>query len=392
MRHPHVRLFFLIAVCCLSISALAATPGVSNSEITIGSCTALSGPSQALGQAMVKGANLAFQTANDAGGIHGRKIKLVAEDDAYDPGQAQNCFQKLMGRNVFATGFYVGTPTSLKYVDLAEGQKVPFVGAFTGAPGLYTPRRSMVFTVRASYADEIKEAIDNIFKSLPYRKVALIIPDDAFGQAVSQGTVASLKAHNATPTVTATYPRQTTDVANAVDQAHNTGAEVVVFAAPYRSAAAVVKAAHAKGWHPLFVTVSFVGTDDFIREAGADAEKTVITQVVPLYYLTDYPGIAAYRRALLKYAPEEKPGFVSLEGFVNAEVIIEALKKAGPELTREKFLAALQSMHNADLGYGPKLHISYSAEDHRGFESVFPTIVIGGRAVPITDWSIAAQH
>jgi branched-chain amino acid transport system substrate-binding protein len=376
----------------LPVVAVAATPGVTSTEITIGSCTALSGPSQSLGQEMVRGANLAFKAANDAGGIHGRKVRLITEDDGYDPTQADGCFRRLIGRGVFATGFFVGTPTTLKYVDLAETNKVPLVGAFTGAPGIYTPLRSMVFTVRASYPDEIKESIDNLWKSLAVRRVALIVPDDAFGTAVSQGTVAALKAHNATPSATATYPRQTTDVAGAVAQAKSSGAEAVVFAAPYKSAAAIVRAAHASGWRPLFVTVSFVGADDFIQEGKEDAERVIITQVVPPYYLTDYKGVSAYRRAIFKYDADRKPGFVSLEGFVNAQVILDALTKAGPELTHEKFIAALQSMHSSDRGFGPKLVLSYSAEDHRGFETVFPTIVIGGRAVPITDWSIAAQH
>ncbi len=109
--------------------------------------------------------------------------------------------------------------------------------------------------------------------------------------------------------------------------------------------------AHAKGWKPLFITVSFVGTDDLIHQAGNDAEGTVVTQVVPPYYLTDLKTVALYRRTLEKYMPNARPNFVSLEGFVDAMVMVEGLKKAGKELTREGLIRAIESIH--EMGHGP---------------------------------------
>jgi branched-chain amino acid transport system substrate-binding protein len=136
--------------------------------------------------------------------------------------------------------------------------------------------------------------------------------------------------------------------------------------------------------------VSFVGTDDLIQAAGPDAEGMVITQVVPPYYLTDLKGVALYRRTLQKYTPAVRPNFVSLEGFVDAMVMVEGLKKAGKDLTREGLIEAIESLHDTDIGLGPELKLNYSPKDHKGFNHVIPTVVRGRRAAPFTDWSIAA--
>jgi ABC-type branched-subunit amino acid transport system substrate-binding protein len=140
----------------------------------------------------------------------------------------------------------------------------------------------------------------------------------------------------------------------------------------------------------MFLTVSFVGTDELIAEAGPDAEGVVITQVVPPYYMTEQKSVALYRRSLSKYFPSEQPNFVSLEGFVDAMVLVEGLKRAGKDLTREGLIHAIESIHDHDMGLGPQLKLNYSAKEHRGFNHVIPTVIRGGRAVPFTDWSTAA--
>ena len=114
----------------------------------------------------------------------------------------------------------------------------------------------------------------------------------------------------------------------------------MILAGPYAPVAAIVKKAHAAGWRPLFLTVSFVGTEAFIKEAGPDAEGTIITQVVPPYDRTDYPTVALYRKLLGKYYPDTPPSFVRLEGFVDAMVLVEGLKRAAKDPTREKLSRA----------------------------------------------------
>jgi branched-chain amino acid transport system substrate-binding protein len=366
------------------------TPGVTGNEILIGSCSALEGPSHFLGTETVTGAKAYFDSINDAGGVDGRKLKLISYDDSYDPAKTEACFNRLLEQKVFALGFFVGTPTAVKYLPMAESNKIPLVGLFTGAQTLYEPMRHWVVNVRASYFDETREQIDGLWGSLGYKKVGVIYPEDAFGAAVLEGVKTALKAHGAEPIAMASYQRQTAQVGGAIDTVKAANPDAVVVVGPANTVAPILKQSHAKGWKPLFLTVSFVGTDDLITEAGPDAEGMVITQVVPPYYLTDYKTVALYRRALSKYYPSAQPNFVSLEGFVDAMVLVEGLKKAGKELTREGLIRGIESLHEIDLGLGSQLKLSYSAKDHKGFNHVIPTVVRGGRAVPFTDWSTAA--
>src|SRR6267154_245749 len=362
-------------------------PGVTDKEILIGSCSALEGPSHFLGTETVNGAKAYFGMVNESGGVDGRKLKLVAYDDSYDPAKTEVCFNRLMEQKVFALGFFVGTPTAVKYIPMAESNRIPVVGLFTGAQTLYVPLRHWVVNVRASYFDETREQIDGMWGTLGYKKIGVIYPEDAFGAAVLDGVKTALKSHGTEPIAVASYQRQTAQVGGAIDTVRSANPEAVVVVGPSNTVAPILKQSHAKGWRPLFLTVSFVGTDELISEAGPDAEGTVITQVVPPYYLTDYKTVALYRRTLSKYAPTARPNFVSLEGFVDAVVMVEGLKRAGKELTREGLIHSIESIHEEDLGLGPQLKLNYSAKSHKGFDHVISTVVRGGRAVPFTDWS-----
>jgi branched-chain amino acid transport system substrate-binding protein len=361
--------------------------GITDKTITIGSCSALEGPSHSLGVETVAGANAYFSLINDEGGVNGRKLKLIAYDDSYDPAKTKACFERLLSDKVFAMGFFVGTPTAVKYVPLAEESKIPLIGLFTGAQTLYVPLRHWVINVRASYYDETREQMDGVWDKLGYHKVGVIYPEDAFGTAVLGGVTEALKAHGAEPVRVASYERQTANVGGAIDTVRAANPQAVVLVGPPNTVAPILKQSHARRWKPLFLTVSFVGTDELISEAGDNAEGVVITQVVPPYYLTDLKGVALYRRTLSKYAPSARPNFVSLEGFVDAMVLVEGLKRAGKEPTREGLIHGIESIHEEDLGLGPQLKLDYSAKDHKGFDQVIPTVVRGGRAVPFTDWS-----
>jgi ABC-type branched-subunit amino acid transport system substrate-binding protein len=385
----HTTLFLCFFGTALIANAQNVT-GVTDKAVIIGSCSALEGPSHSLGVETVAGANAYFSLINDEGGVNGRKLKLVSYDDSYDPAKTQLCFERLLGDNVFAMGLFVGTPTAVKYVPLAETNKVPLIGLFTGAQTLYAPLRHWIVNVRASYYDETREQIEGVWDKLGYRKIGVIYPEDAFGTAVLGGVTEALKARGAQPVKVGSYERQTPNVGGAIDTVRAASPEAVVIVGPPNTVAPILKQSHAKNWKPLFLTVSFVGTDELILEAGDDAEGMVITQVVPPYYLTDLKGVALYRRTLSKYAPSARPNFVSLEGFIDAMVIVEGLKRAGKDLTRDGLIHGIESIHEEDLGLGPQLKLNYSARSHKGFDHVIPTVVRGGRAVPFTDWSTTA--
>jgi branched-chain amino acid transport system substrate-binding protein len=366
------------------------TPGVTDNSILIGSCSALDGPARFLGNQTVLGATTYLHSINDEGGVFGRKVQLLAFDDGYDPDKAPSCFRRMTKEGVFALGFFVGTPTAKVYVPMAEQEKIPVVGLFTGAQMLYEPLKRYVINVRASYYDETREQVDKLW-GINIRKVGVIYQDDAFGKTVLDGVKLALQKHNATPTAVGTFARNTIDVEDGLKAVMAARPQAVIVVGPYAPVAAIVKKAHAAGWRPQFLTVSFVGTEEFIKEAGTDADGTIITQVVPPYDRTDYPTVALYRKNLAKYYPDTPPSFVSLEGFVDALVLVEGLKRAGKDPTREKFISGVESIHEMNVGLGSKLVLAFGPSDHKGFDNVYPTIVKGGLPVLMTDWSALAK-
>src|SRR5579859_510298 len=378
-------LLFLTFAITIS-SAPAQTPGVTDNSVLIGSCSALDGPARVLGNDTVMGATTYLHSVNDDGGVFGRKVQLQAFDDSYDPEKAPACFKRMIKEGVFALGFFVGTPTAKVYVPLAQEEKIPVVGLFTGAQMLYEPLKHYVINVRASYFDETREQVDKLW-DVNIRKIGVLYQDDAFGKAVLDGVKLALQKHSSKPAVLGTFARNTLDVDGGLKEVMAARPQAVVVVGPYAPVAAIVKKAHAEGWRPQFLTVSFVGTEEFIKEAGPDADGTIITQVVPPYDRTDYPTVALYRKNMAKYYPDTKPSFVSFEGFVDAMVLVEGLKRAGKDLTREKFIAAIESIHEMSIGMGPKLLLDYSPTDHKGFDNVYPTVVRNGQPVLLTDWS-----
>jgi len=384
---PARTALFLIFTVVITISAAPAqTPGVTENSILIGSCSALDGPAHFLGKETVLGATTYLHSVNDEGGIFGRKVQLLAFDDSYDPDKAPACFKRMTKEGVFALGFFVGTPTAKVYVPMAQDEKIPVVGLFTGAQMLYEPLKHYIINVRASYYDETREQVDKLW-DVNVHKIGVIYQDDAFGKTVLDGVKLALQKHNSAPVGLGTFARNTMDVDEGLKSLLAARPQAVVVVGPYGPVAAIVKKAHAAGWRPQFVTVSFVGTEEFIKEAGPDAEGTIITQVVPPYDRTDYSTVEQYRKYLTKYYPDTPPSFVSLEGFVDAMVLVEGLKRAGKDVTREKFITAIESIHGMNVGMGSKLILDYGPKDHKGFDDVYPTIVKNGQPVLLTDWS-----
>src|SRR5207245_3457333 len=215
--------------------------GVTDRDILIGSCSALEGPSHFLGTETVTGAKAYFAMINDGGGVDGRKLKLISYDESDEPAKTEVCFNRLMEQKVFALGFFVGTPTAVKYIPMAESNKIPVVGLFTGAQTLYVPLRHWIVNVRASYFDETREQIDGMWGTLGYKKIGVIYPEDAFGAAVLDGVKTALKTHGAEPIAVASYQRQTAQVGGAIDTVRAAKPDAVVLVGPANTAAPILK-------------------------------------------------------------------------------------------------------------------------------------------------------
>lgn len=370
------------------ISALAAVdPGVTDSEITIGSSLPLEGPFLFVGQETKRGMEAYFASVNAAGGVNGRKIKLVTYNDGYEPVPCVQNTQKLIDEDkVFALTSYVGTPTSVKAQKVWQGKSVPAVGFYTGAKALRDPFNAYNIHVRASYGAEAESIIEAFTGKAGTKKVAIFYQNDAFGEAVKGATEAALTKRSMTPVAYGTYERNTLDIDKGLNDIKGSAPDAIVMVGTYAPLAKFVKAAKAAGLSKaLFHTVSFVGPEAFAKELGADAGNTFVTQVMPPYTDQSQPLVKEYLAALKKHAPSAPPTFPSFEAYANAKILVEGIKRAGKDLTREGMIKGIQSISSGAGSVG--LPVEYGATDHEGMTSVYITHIKAGAYDVVKDWA-----
>ena len=355
------------------------TPGVSPNEIVIGSSLALEGHASFLGTQYLHGAMSLIEQINKEGGIHQRKIRVIAYDDGYDPPRCVANTQRLIHKDkVFCLFCYVGTPTTVKIIDTVEENKIPLLGLFTGADKLRFPFRHYIFNVRSSYYQETNAVVRYFAEEKGLRRMAVFYQYDDYGFDGLKGTQIALQKYGLTPVATGSFVRGTLDVEDALDKIQKSKAEAVIMIGTYSPCAKFIKEARARKYNPLFHNVSFVGADKLVEELGDAGEGVLITQVVPPpTQRILLPASEQYSRLLSQYYPQDRPNFVSFEGFINARVLIEALRRAGREISREGFIRALESMKEHYVGIGAV--INFGPQDHQGIDDVYLTEVRDGQ-------------
>jgi branched-chain amino acid transport system substrate-binding protein len=374
----------------------ATTPGVAAAEILLGSSLALKGHASFLGTQTFRGAMCYLNHINDQGGVHGRTIRLIPYDDSYDPPVCLANTQKLIIEDqVFALFCYVGTPTTVKVLPLIEEARIPLLGMFTGANALREPFNRYLINVRASYYQETGAAVRHLIDDLGLRKIAVFYQYDAYGFDGLTGTELALKSFNLAPVSGGSYNRGTLDVLEGLNKIMSSGAEAVVMIGTYDPCAKFIRLARERGFRPVFYLVSFVGADELARRLeDLQGISVVMSQVVPPPDRHDssplMTGEVGYVTLLKRYFPEDQPNFVGLEGFINARVLVEGLRRAGPDLTREGFIDAIESIR--DLSLGLDINIAFSPSDHQGLDRVYFTRLENGQFSLIKDWAdIKAQ-
>ena len=364
--------------------AVVETPGVSANEILLGSSLALSGHASFLGTQTLHGALCYLRAVNEAGGVHGRSIKVIAYDDGYDPPRCLENTQKLIVEDkVFALFCYVGTPTSVKIIPLVQEARLPLVGLFSGAQILRTPFQRYIVNIRASYYQETGAVVKKLVESVGLKKFAVFYQYDDYGFDGLTGTQIALKKYGLTPVATGSYRRGSVEVEQALEQILPSGAEGVIMVGTYDPCAKFIRLAKSRGFHPIFHCLSFVGGDELAKKLGRDGEGVIVTQVVPPPTETLLLDAAEeYTRLLARYYPEDKPNYVGFEGYMNGRVMVEGLKRAGRDLTRENFIDAIETIQNYSLGIANPLN--FSAQDHQGLEKVYFTQIRGGKLELVT--------
>lgn len=371
----HRRLWVCHAAASLGAGLFAPALRAQSNAITLGQSAALSGPASALGEEFRRGALLQFQRVNARGGIGGRNIELLSLDDGYEPERCAANTRDLLGRGVFALFGYVGTPTSLAALPLATAARVPFIAPFTGAEALRVPFNRYAFHVRASYFDETAAIVQQL-TSVGIRKVAVFHQNDSYGKAGLDGVVRALKVQQLEPAALGTVERNTVAVEAAVQAilAANPGAIVMISA--YTSCAAFIRAARKAGYGGNFYNVSFVGTQALAKELGADVRGVVVSQVMP-YPFSPQTAVAGDYLAAGKAAADAKgakfePNYSSIEGFVAARVLTEALRRPGGAASSDGLIGALESLRELNLG---GFFVDFSAQKHTGSRFVDMTIL-----------------
>ena len=360
------------------------SPGVSDTEVRIGASLALEGHAGYLGTQMLHGAMSYIQHVNARGGVHGREIKVIAYDDGYDPPRClYNTQRLLIEDNVFALFCYVGTPTTVKIIPLVKEARIPLVGMFTGANALRDPVNRYLINIRASYYQETGATVQYLVEDLGIKRIGVFYQYDTYGFDGLRGTELALRRYNLHPVATGSYIRGTLAVEEGLQRIMDARAEAVVMIGTYEPSAKFIRQAKREGYHPVFSNVSFVGADELARILGDQAEGVIVTQVVPPPSSRadgeSLWGVDEYTRLLRRHYPRDKPNFVSLEGYLNARVLVEGLQRTGSHLTRERFITALESVQAYDLGIDNAL--AFSSQDHQGLDRVYFTRFMGGRFV-----------
>ncbi len=360
--------------------------GVTDNEILIGSSLALAGHAGYLGTQMLQGAMSYIRHINDSGGILDRKINLIALDDSYDPTQClYNTQQLILEKQVFALFSYVGTPTTVRIIPLINEAKIPLVGMFTGANRLRQPVNRYLINVRASYYQETQAAVDLIVKEKNNDKVAVFYQYDEYGFDGLRGTEIALKKHGLVPVSKGSYIRGTLNVEAGFQKIMQSNAQAIVMIGTYDPCAKFIHLARARGYNPIFHNVSFVGSKELARRLGPAGEGVIVTQVVPPPHSNvetePLPGVKQYSSLLKQYYPDSKPSFVGLEGYLNARILAEGIKRSGKNITREKFIQAIESINHYDLGIQNLL--SFGRNDYQGLDNVYYTIIKNGELVQL---------
>src|SRR6185436_5265132 len=374
--------------------AVPVVRGVTDDTVTVGMSAAFSGSSRELGNRMKLGLDTAFAAVNDAGGVAGRRLRLLALDDGNEgPRALANVKQLIDERKVFAIIGDVGTPTTEQALSYVLASRTILFGAFSGAGALRRdPPDRYVFNYRASYQEETARMIDYLVdvKKVPDGGIAVFAQNDSHGDAGFDGAARMLrrKGHD-DQLLRIGYERNTLNVDAAVARLVEYNArrpvKAILMVATYKAAARFIQRIRDRKIDALLLNASFVGSNalaEELKELGPGyARGVIVTQVVP-HYESDATGVLRFRDALARYHPDQSPDFVVLEGFLVGQLFAEALRRAGRDVDTERLVDILEQLRAVDLGIGGELGFSPSRhqashrvwatelDEHGGFRSI----------------------
>ena len=392
----------------------AAEPGPDGApfdgEIVLGVSAAFTGPSRGLGTELYRGASAFFSRVNESGGINGRRIVLKMYDDGYQPDPCvENTMKLMLEDQVFLLFGYVGTPTVTRVLPLLkkfQDENIFMFFPFTGAqPQRQPPYGEFAFNLRASYAQETAGLVDN-FVRIGKERIAVFYQADAYGRSGWAGVRAALAPHGLRTAGEATYSRGapfTGTMRRQVEILKAAAPDAVICIGAYAACAAFARDAVDLGLEAPIANLSFVGSENMLKllvEGREDGEAytrlLVNSQVVPSYEDPSLPAVREYRELMAHYDPQVPPelikeeyapfpnSFGSLEGFLNAKLLAEIIRRLEGQVDRARLEEAVFSVRDFDLGVGER--VSFGPDRRQGLQTVYYTVVEDGRFVPLEDW------
>ena len=346
----------LALIGCLSLPVQA--------QLRIGQPSGFTGTISAGVKENTVGASLYFDAVNARGGILGQKIELISVDDQFDPKLTVELARKLIiDDRVLALFLNRGTPHSQALMPLLAEFKVPLVAPSTGAMVLHNPVNPWVFNVRATYQREASEAIEHLAR-IGITRTAVLTTDDTFGADGAAGTQIGFSKVKQTPVLVEKFPREKPDFSTVVPKVVAANAQAVVIIGSAGNTANAVAALRTAGSSAQVVTLSNNASDGFIKLLGPNARGVIVTQVFP-YERSVKVAMIREARDLAKAKGMDGVTPAMLEGFAAAKVMVEGLRRAGPQPTRQSLRDALEGMANYNLG---GISVNYSATNHTGLD------------------------
>jgi branched-chain amino acid transport system substrate-binding protein len=309
---------------------------------------------------------------NEAGGVHGRKIELVSIDDANAVPKAEANTKKLVEEDgVFALFGYASATLSRPALPFVEKNKVPFLAPFTGAD----PMRAFnkyVYNMRGSYAEELDKIVDH-FEPLGVKRFSIVYYDDVVGKENLTAVERALAKRNLKPVSVAAFAdRAKPDIEGGLKQIAAGQPDVVILTTLYKATADFIRLAHKSGMGASMASNSFPGASPLAKELGQDGKGTIVATVVPPPTKRSLQVVAEYQHDIELQTGAKNYSFTSLEGYIGAKVVVEALKRAGPKPTREAFTQALDAMKSFDVG---GYAVTFAPDNHNGSSFVELTVI-----------------